>query len=85
MKALSLNCLVGEGGGFVLADSFHIFSLEKLGGLHEFLVCGGSPHGEIGWRSFCFAQCLFIYLFIYCFFVCLVFIYFKGGVCWVMH
>ena len=59
-----LNFLVG--GGFLLTDSFHRFLNEKPGGLHENLVCRGSLHDEIGWRSLCFAQCLFI---------CLLFVY----------
>ena len=53
------------GGGFLLTDSFHRFSSEKPDGLHEILVCGGCPHGKIGWRSLRFALCLFIYLFIF--------------------
>ena len=62
MKAFPLNLLVG--GEFLLTDNFQKFSSEKPDGLHEILVCGRTPHGEIGWRSLCFAQCLFIYLFV---------------------
>ena len=70
MKAFPLNLLVG--GEFLLTDSFQKFSSEKPDGLHEILVCGRTPHGEIGWRSLCFAQCLFIYLFsMYLFIACL--------------
>ena len=60
------------GSGFLLVDSFHRFLGEIPGGLHEILVCGGSPHGEI---VFCVVSIyLFIYyLFIYCLFVCLLF------------
>ena len=67
MKAFPLNFLVGDG--FLLTDSFHRFSGENPAALHEILVCGGSPHGEIGWRNLCFALCLFIYLFIICLFI----------------
>ena len=70
-------------------DRFHRFSSEKAGGLHEILVCRGSLHVEIGWRSLCFALRLLIvlvyYLFIYYLFVCLLFNYFKGPVFWFMH
>ena len=60
------------GGGFLLTYSFRRFSGEKPRELHEILVCGGSPHGDIGWRSLCFVLCLFIYLFIiYLFIACL--------------
>ena len=62
-------CFQWWRGGFLLADSFHRFSAEKPGELHEILVCGGSPHGEIGWRSLCFRLCLFICLFITCLFI----------------
>ena len=68
-----------------MTDSFHRLTAGKPGELHEILICGGSPHGEIGWRSLCFALCLFIYLFIYCLFVCLLFNYFKEAVCCFMH
>ena len=67
MKSFPLNLLVG--GEFLLTDSFQKFSSEKPDGLHESLVCRRTPHGEIGWRSLCFAQCLFIYLFIMYFFI----------------
>ena len=86
-----LFCLISWLGGFLLAESFYRFPGEKPGGLHEVLVCGGSPHNEIGWRSLCFSLvfCVFIYFFIicffYCLFVCLLFIYFYGAVCWVMY
>ena len=83
MHAFPLNFMVG--GRFLLKDSFHRFSGEKPGELHEIFFCGGFPHGEIEWRSLCFALCLFIYLFIYCLFVCLLFNYFKGAVCCFMH
>ena len=43
-------------GGVLLMDSFHRFSGEKPDGLHQILVCGESPHGEIGWRRFCFVR-----------------------------
>ena len=70
MKAFPLNFPVG--GGFLLADIFRRFLGEKPGGLHEILVCGGSPHGEIGWRSLSFSLILFIYLFIiFLFLTCL--------------
>ena len=70
MKTFPLNFLVR--GWFLLTDSFHRFSGEKPGGLHEVLVYRGSPQGEIKWRSLCFALCLFIYLFIiYLFIACL--------------
>ena len=58
MKAFPLNFMVG--GGWVS---------EKPGGLHEILVCRGSPCGEIGLRSLCFALCLFIYLLVICLFI----------------
>ena len=54
---------------FLLVDSFHRFSGEKSGGLHDVSVCGGSSHGEIIWRSLSFSLCLFIYLFIICLFI----------------
>ena len=57
------------GCGFLLAGSFRRFSGEKLGGLHEVLVCGGSPHREIRWRSLYFVLSLFIYLLIICLFI----------------
>ena len=74
MKAFPLNFLVG--GGFLLTDSFHRFSSEKSRGLHKVLVCGGSPHGKIGWRSLCFALCLFIYLSIMLLFVACLYVFF---------
>ena len=52
-----------------MADSFQGILGEKAGGLHEISVCGETPHGEIGWRSLCFALCLFIYVFIICLFI----------------
>ena len=52
-----------------MTNSLHRFSGEISGGLHEILVCGESPHGEIGWRSLCFALPLFIFLFINCLFI----------------
>ena len=64
MKAFPLSFMVG--GQFLLTDNFHRFSGEKSGELHKILVCGGSPPGEIGRSSLCFALCLFIYLFIIC-------------------
>ena len=72
MKAFLLNFLmvvVGVTGGFLLEDIFPKFLSEALGGLREISVYGGSPHGENGWRSMCFALCLFIYLFIICSFI----------------
>ena len=66
----------GEGGGFLLKDSFRRFSGEKPGGLHEILVCRGSPHGEIELRSLCFALCLFIYLFVICLFIACLYVCF---------
>ena len=74
MKAFLLNFLLR--GGFLLTECFHIFSGKKSGGLRKISVSGGSPHRKIGWRSSCFALCLFIYL---------LFVYLKGAVCWVMH
>ena len=72
--------------GFLLVDSFHIFLSKTPGGLNKISIFVGSLHGEIGWRSLCFALCLFVYyLFIFWKCVCLLFIYFKGAVCWVMH
>ena len=72
MKAFPLNFLVR--GGFLFVDSLQRLSGEKPGGLHEILVCGGSPHGEIEWRSLYFVLSLFTYLFIICLFiVCLCF------------
>ena len=67
MKAFLLNFLAG--GRFVLADSFRRFSGGKPGWLHKVLVCGGSPHGEIGWRSLYFVLSLFIYFFFICLFI----------------
>ena len=67
MKAFPLNFMVR--GGFLLTDSFYRFSGEKPGELLKILVCEGSPHGEIRWRSLCCALCLFIYLFIICLFI----------------
>ena len=67
MKAFPLNFVVGRG--VLLTDSFQRFSSEKPGGLHEILVCGGSPHGEIGWRSLYFVLSFFIYLFLICLFI----------------
>ena len=83
MKAFLLNLLMGHG--FLLAECFHIFSGKKPGALHKISVSGGSPRRKIVWRSFCFALCFFICFFIYCLFLCLLFVYFKGAVCWVMH
>ena len=86
-----LFCLISWLGGFLLAEIFHRFPGEKLGGLQEISFCGGSLHEKIGWRSLSFLRvfCVFIYLFIicffYCLFVCLFFIYFYEYVCWVMH
>ena len=76
-----------------MTDSFHRFSSEKPGGLHEILVCGRYPHGEMrreAWVEklvFCavFIYLFVYYLFIYCLFVCLLFNYFKGAVCCFMH
>ena len=60
------------GDGFLLTDNFHRFFGEKPGGLHEISVCGRSPHSEIGWRSLCFALCLFIcFFFVYLLVVCM--------------
>ena len=70
MEAFPLNILAG--GGFLLTNSFHRFLSEKPGGLHEILVCGGSPPGEIGWRSLRFALYLFICLLcVYLLLVCM--------------
>ena len=70
MKAFPLNFMVG--GGFLLTDSFYRFSGEKPGELLEILVCRGSPHGEIGWKSLCFALYLFIcLLFVYLLLICI--------------
>ena len=74
MKAFPLNFMVG--GGVLLTDSFHRLSGEKPGELDKILVCGGSPHGEIGWRSLCFTLCLFIYLFIICLFIACLYVCF---------
>ena len=78
---------------FLLMDGFHRFSSEKSDGLHEILVCGESPHGEIGWRSLCFALCLIIYLFIMrlfiaglyvCFLITLRELFFGSGINYVV-
>ena len=60
----------GRNGGF------HGISGEHPVGLHEILVCRGSLHGEIGWRSFYFVLHLFIYLFIICLFIVCLCVYF---------
>ena len=92
MKAFLLNFLVvvvlvvGVTGGVLLADIFHKFLGETLGGLCEISVYGGSPHGEIGWRSMCFALCLIIYLFIICsFIVCVSAFYLLLRSCLLVH
>ena len=55
MKTFPLNFPVG--GVFLLANIFRRFLGEKPGGLHKILVCGGSPHGEIGYGEI--EACLF--------------------------
>ena len=60
------------GGGFLLVDSFHRFLGEIPGGLHEILVCGGSPHGEIVFCAvsiYSFIICLFIVCLCVCFLI----------------
>ena len=74
MKVFPLYFLVG--GGFLLMDTFNRFSSEKPGGLHEILVSGGSPQGEIGMKSFRFALYLFIYLLVICLFIACLYVSF---------
>ena len=77
MKAFLLNFLLhpgrlggGVGRGVLLADSFHRFSSEHPRGCTKSRqFCRRSLHGEIGWRSLCFALYLFICLFIICLFI----------------
>lgn len=71
-----MKAFLGEflGGQSVqLAESFYRFSGKRSGrALHEISVCGGYPHGKIGWRSFCVLHqvylfiCLLVVLFIVC-------------------
>ena len=71
IKTFLLNFLMKWGGGWIsVGGQFPQFLGEKPKGLHKISVCGGSPHGEIGCRGLCFAQCLFICLL----FVCLLFV-----------
>ena len=84
MKAFLLNFLVrpGRGGaGVLLLDSFHTFSDEHPGGLHDILVGLPRISARGNWMKklvFCavFIYLSVYYLFIYCLFVCLLFNYF---------
>ena len=84
MKAFLVNFLVV--GEFLLADSFHIFSGQKPGGGRAARNLGFRRISARGnWMGKLLFCAVFIYLFIDCLFVCLLFIYFKGAVCWVMY